>query len=242
MRPACAAEQAAHRHDDCVPSADPQVRGETRRQSRTSRGYSPDGAFYKQSSTGRAALYYLAEPTRSGQAPVYSLLNGMLDLFRRRAEFQRVHERPLGASHRDSINGSDFVTLEWDLERVNPYARTWTHAPLGTRDGQVNSRWDDVGEPIEFQRAFVGDHRSRRPERQPCRHNVFMRTGREVSQTIKAASDALKPTSRTRVVAEGAHGHASSSRLANGEVARLLLSDLVDFVVRRVRHIGRIIA
>jgi hypothetical protein len=98
----------------------------------------------------------------------------MLDLFRRRAEFQRVHERPLGASHRDSINGSDFVTLQWDLERVNPYTGTWTHATLGTWDGQVNSRWDDVGEPIEFQRTFVGDHRSRRPERQPCRNDVFV--------------------------------------------------------------------
>lgn len=174
MQPACAVAQAGHRPADCVPSADPQAHGETRRQSRTSRGYSPDGAFYKQASSGRAALYYLAEPTRSGQAPVYGLPNGKFDLFRRRADFQRVHERPLGASHRDSINGSDFVTLEWDLERVNPYTRTWTNATLGTWDGQVNSRWDDVGEPIEFQRAFVGDHRSRRPERQPCRNDVFV--------------------------------------------------------------------
>lgn len=79
----------------------------------------------------------------------------------------------------------------------------------------------------------MGDHGPGGLERQPCRHNVFVGTGGEVSEPIEAASDSLKPSSRARVVAERAPVDARRLRLACCKVARLLLCNLVELVMRR---------
>lgn len=63
-----------------------------------------------------------------------------------------------------------------------------------------------------------------------------------MSEPIEAASDSLKPSSRARVVAERAPVDARRLRLARCKVARLLLCNLVELVMRRVRHTGHIIA
>lgn len=63
-----------------------------------------------------------------------------------------------------------------------------------------------------------------------------------MSEPIEAASDSLKPSSRARVVAERAPVDARRLRLARCKVARLLFGNLVELVVRGVRHMGHMIA
>lgn len=62
-----------------------------------------------------------------------------------------------------------------------------------------------------------------------------------MSEPIEASSDSLKPSSRARVVAKRAPSDASRVRLTRGKVACLLLGDLVELIMRRVRHMSRII-
>ncbi len=139
MQPACAVAQAGPRPDDCALSADPQAPDETRRQSDTSRGNSPDGAFYKQACTGRAARCHLAESTRCREAAVHGLPNSKLYLLRRRTILQSIDERSLGAGYRHAVNGPEIFRPELPFDCVYSHARTRTHATLSSWDRDVDS-------------------------------------------------------------------------------------------------------
>ena len=100
----------------------------------------------------------------------------------------------------------------------------WTEAAraaLRARHRQVDRLGDHVGEIVKLESTLVGDDSPATSQRQPRRHHVLVRAGREVAQAIEPTPDPPVAAAGTCVVAQRAAVHSRFERLAGSEVARL---------------------